>query len=185
MSPRSDNQESEAQPDVAVDIPHGEKPTPAAPTSAPPLPELEPLPHPPADTNVPTPPPALPPIPQYEFHESEERRWPAVLMYIVLAFLVAAAIVFAGRWVYDKLTDNKAQPAAPATTEQTQGQGTTPAPPAAPAPSSPAAGANQNRPVASNGQLPNNGPGDVIAIFVGTAAVIGGLHFIYARRQKS
>ena len=183
MNPREDNQENEAKPDVSVDIPHGEKPASPAPTSAPPLPELEPLPQPPTDTNVPTPPP-IPPASQYEFHEHEDRRWPVVLMYIILAFLVAAAIVFAGRWVYDKLTGSKAQP-TPTTTEQTQGQGTAPSPPASSSPSSPEAGANQNVPVATSGQLPNNGPGDVIAIFVGTAAIVGGLHFIYSLRKKS
>src|SRR3989344_5936807 len=121
MSPREDNQETAAKPDVSVNIPHGEKTTPPAPTSAPPLPELEPLPQPPADTSVPISPPSIPLAPQYEFNEREERRWPVVLMYIILAFLVAAAIVFTGRWVYDKLTGSKAQPAPPTTTEQTQG----------------------------------------------------------------
>ena len=189
MSPREDNQETEAKPGVTVDIPHGQKPTPPAPTSAPPLPELEPLSQPPADISVPTPPPALPQVPQYEYHdeyhEHEGRRWPVVLMYVVLAFLVAATIVFTGRWVYQKVSNNNAKPASPTTTPQTQGQGAASSPPADPLPSSPAASANQNVPVAINGQLPNNGPGDVLAIFVGTAVLIGGVHFIYNLRKKS
>ena len=185
MNPKEDNQENEAKPDVSVDIPHGEKPASPAPTSAPPLPELEPLPQPPADTSVPTPPPSIPLAPQYEFHEREERRWPVVLMYIILAFLVAAAIVFAGRWVYQRVSNNNAKPASPTTTPQTQGQGAVPSPPAGLSPTSPEAGANQNVPVATNGQLPNNGPGDVIAIFAGTAVIVGGLHFIYNLRKKS
>ena len=185
MNPREDNQETAAKPDVSVNIPHGEKPTPPAPTSAPPLPELEPLPPQPAHINVPTPPPALPQVPQYEYQEHEGRRWPVVLMYVVLAFLVAATIVFTGRWVYQKVSNNNAKPASPTTTPQTQGQGAAPSPPADPLPSSPAASANQNVPVATSGQLPNNGPGDVIAIFVGTAAIVGGLHFIYSLRKKS
>ncbi|GEM_PF-529427 len=194
MSPRNDNQESEAKPGVSVDISHDEKPTPPAPATAPPLPELEPLP--PRPINIidnPTPPPpvvpAVPPISPHEFHEHEGRRWPVILIYTVLAFLVALLVVFAGRWIYRKSTHHTSKPIttqgnvppAPTTSNQKQGQGT-----------NPTSGAGQNQTTqttpqtaANNTQLPNNGPGDVVAIFIGTALAVGGLHYIYSLRRQA
>src|SRR3989344_1738130 len=105
MSPKKDNQELEAKPDVTVNIPHEQERTPRAPATAPPLPQLEPLPVRPINItdNVPTPPPVVPVVPpllQHEFHEHEGRRWPVILIYTFLAFLVALLVVFAGRCVY-------------------------------------------------------------------------------------
>lgn len=177
MSPRDDNRDLQDKPDVTVDIPHGEKPAP--PTTAPPLPVVEPptpeIPPAKSTANLPPERPAIPPpIPPEDFYEEESRRWPMVVLYIVLALLVATAVVFTGRWIYQKVTDNK--PAPPAGTSQ----GQAPAPPTEQKPTpTPAPGAGTSQ----GGQLPNNGPGDVVALFVGTALVVGGLHFIYNLRR--
>ncbi len=192
MSPKSDNQDLSAKPDVTVDIPHDEKQTPSAPATAPPLPEIEPLPTRPINiTDNVLPPPAAPVTPlvsPHEFHERKSRRWPVILMYIILAFVVALLVVLAGRWIYRTAThqtakttkpgtsdNNKLPPAAP-TGNQQPGSGAT----NSSASSAPTAGQNQ-----TNGKLPNNGPGNVAAIFVGTAIVVGGLHFLYNLRKQN
>ncbi len=203
MSPKTDNQEPEAKPDVTVDIPHDEKQTPPAPATAPPLPELEPLPIRPINItdNVSTPPPVVPVVPLVspdEFHEHEGRRWPVILMYIVLAFLVALLVVFAGRWIYRKtahqsskvnkpVSTNQGQaPAAPPTTTQNPPTGSNNSNSNSSASNSTfGAGKNQTVQTTPAGQLPNNGPGDVIALFVGTTLAIAGLHFIYNLRKQN
>lgn len=183
MSPKNYNQEPEAEPDVTVDIPHERHQTPPAPTTAPPLPQLEPLPVRPINItdNAPTPLPAAPvvppvPVPLHEFHEHKERRWPVILMYSVLAFLVALLVVFAGRWIYRKTTHQPAQTTKPETSDSNKL-------PAAP-PANSNSGTTQST-TPTTIQLPNNGPGDVVAIFVGTALVVGGLHFLYNLRKQN
>ncbi|MEK7561566.1 MAG: hypothetical protein AAB541_01765 [Patescibacteria group bacterium] len=120
----------------------------------------------------------MPPVLQHEFHEHKGRRWPVTSMYIVLAFLVAVAIVSAGRWIYRKTTHNNLPVAAPTDNQQPSLSGAT----SSPASSSPAPGAGQNQ---TASQLPNNGPGDVAAIFVGVALAVGGLHFLYNLRKQN
>lgn len=181
MSPKNYNQEPEAKPDVTVDIPHERHQTPPAPTTAPPLPQLEPLPVRPINItdNVPTTPPAapvVPPVLQHEFYEHEGRRWPVILIYTSLAFLVALMVVFAGRWIYRITTHQPAQTTKPETSDSNK------LPAAPPADSN--SGATQST-TPTTGQLPNNGPGDVVAIFVGTVLVVGGLHFLYTLRKQN
>ena len=181
MSPKNYNQEPEAEPDVTVNIPHERYQRPPAPPTAPPLPQLEPLPVRPINItdNVPSPPPAVPvvpPVSPHEFHEHEGRRWPVILIFTSLAFLVALLVVFAGRWIYRKTTHQPAQTTKPETSDSNKL-------PAAP-PANSNSGTTQNT-TPTNGQLPNNGPGDVIAIFVGTAFVVGGLHFLYTLRKQN
>lgn len=189
MSPRNNNQGPKDKPDVTVDIPHERYQKPPAPATAPPLPEPEPLPIRPINItdNVPAPQPAppvetpvVPPVLLHEFHEQEGRRWPVILVYTLLAFLVAVAVVFAGRWVYRKATHQ--------TTKTTStNQGSVPVAPTANTPANnPPSGASSNQtPTSTNGQLPNNGPGDVIAIFIGTALAVGGLHYLYGLRKQN
>lgn len=189
MNPKNDNQESEAKPDVTVDIPHEKDQTPPAPTTAPPLPRLEPLPVRPINImdNITPPPtaPITPPVSLDEFHEHEGRRWPVILIYIILAFVVALLVFFGGRWIYHKTTyhpaktikpgtsDSNKLPSAPPTGNQQSNSGS--------ATSSSASGAGQSQ---TNGKLPNNGPGNVAATFVGVAIIVGGLHYIYTLRRE-
>lgn len=133
------------------------------------------------DTSKPpiyTPPPITPPPTIHEFEETQGRRWPMVVAFIILAFLVALAVVFAGRWLYNILTDKKPTPPpsnnVPAPPNNPN-KPTTPAPAPTPTPT----------PTPQATQLPNNGPGSVLAIFVGTAVVIGGLHFLYNLRRQN
>lgn len=191
MSPKNDNHDPEAKPDVTVDIPHERHQTPSAPATAPPLPQLEPLPIRPIviTDNVPTPPPAtpaMPPVSPPEFHEHQGRRWPVILIYTSLAFLVAVAIVFAGRWIYRKTTHQATKTTKPETSDSNKLPATPPTgnqqPSSGSVTNNPAPGAGQSQ---TTSQLPNNGPGDVVAIFVGTSILIGGAHFIYNLRKQN
>lgn len=187
MSPKTDNQDPSVGPDVTVEIPHGQTPASPVPVAAPPLPEIEPLPVRPINItdNTPTPPPAVPPMPPVmpdEFHVHENRRWPVLLVYTILALLVAVMVVFAGRWIYRKTTNHTAK-------TTTTNQGNVPAAPPTNTESNNPTNSNstgaEGKPITTNGQLPNNGPGDVVAIFVGATLVVGGLHYLYGlRRQK-
>ena len=169
MVPRDDNRNRAETPETEVQIPHDDQPAP--PTTAPPLPIVEP-----PTPEVPPERPAIPPlIPPEDFYEEEKRRWPMVVLYIILALLVATAVVFAGRWIYQQITDNKPKPAPPAGNNQ----GQVPAPPAPTQPTTPSPGGQP----AAGGQLPDNGPGDVVALFVGTTLVVAGLHFLYNLRK--
>lgn len=191
MSPKTDNQDPSVGPDVTVDIPHEPDQTPPVPTAAPPLPEFEPLPVRPINItdNVPPSPPVVPDMPpalQHEFHEHEGRHWPVIVMYTGLAFLVALLVVFAGRWVYRKTTHQPAKTTKPEAAESSKLPVATPSgsqqPSSGGTTSSPAPGASQSQ---KPSQLPNNGPGDVVAIFVGAALVAGGLHFLYTLRRQN
>jgi hypothetical protein len=183
MSPKYDNREHEDKPDVLVNIPHEPEQAPLVPPTAPPLPELEPLPVRPINItdNVPAPPPAVPPIPsamEHEFYEHKGRRWPTILAFVLLAFLVTLLVVFTGRWIYNKTTHKTSKTTAPETSN-------TSALPATPTPSTSTGGVTAQSTTSTSSQLPNNGPGDVAAIFVGTALAMGGLHFLYNLRKQN
>jgi hypothetical protein len=48
----------------------------------------------------------LPSESQVEYSNRSGRRWPVLVAYIVAALLVATAVVFAGRWIYDTTSNN-------------------------------------------------------------------------------
>lgn len=180
MSPKNNIHEPSVGPDVTVDISHGVEQSSPAPSTAPPLSEIEPLPIRPINIvdNAPTPLPAsmaVPPILPDEFHQHETRRWPAILMYTTLAFLVAALVVFTGRWIYRKTTHQTPK------TITSEGVKLPAVPPTSSQPSTSIAPTTS----VTGGQLPNNGPGNVIAIFVGTTLAATGLHFIYNLRKQN
>lgn len=125
-----------------------------------------------------------------DFSEHHHRRWLMLVFYFVLALAVAVLVVIGGRFIYHKV--HKTNTVAPA--------GNVPSNTTAPstAPQAPNPPANQNQTNTNQGtssspssgqtaqtpsQLPNNGPGDVVALFLGTALIVGGLHFIYQLRR--
>ncbi|OGL35220.1 hypothetical protein A3F65_04230 [Candidatus Saccharibacteria bacterium RIFCSPHIGHO2_12_FULL_47_16b] len=111
------------------------------------------------------------------------RRILMLIVYFLMALAVAVLVVFGGRWLYKTITKKD----QPATTNQPAGNNvpqqpsptpttpTTPTPRPAPTPSQ----------TSQTSQLPNNGPGDIAAIFVGTAIAIGGLHYVISLRRST
>lgn len=118
-----------------------------------------------------------------EAYTHRERNWFTLFLYILIALAFAVIVVFGGRWIYNKI--KKDDKPADTTTQQ----------PAVPAPEAPVAttppaptpnqtnNSNTGTQTPSTTQIPNSGPGDVLALFIGTAAVVGGLHFVYSLRR--
>jgi hypothetical protein len=108
--------------------------------------------------------------------------WLPLLGYFLAAILVAIIVVFGARAIYHaahkkNTSATQINPTPPpqissgsqstSTDQNKQGNNTPPTP--SPSPTS----------------LPNNGPGDVIALFVGTSLVATGLHYIVALRRNN
>jgi hypothetical protein len=122
------------------------------------------------------------------------RGWFMVIVYMLIALLFAVAVVFLGRWVYHKV--HKTEP-TPAANTSAQNTGTNPqlATPATPTGNSGSSSQNTSNNSsgtsttttnpATNGQVPNTGPGNVVALFAGTAVIVGGLHYVYGLRRTS
>ena len=141
------------------------------------------------------------PASQVEYQQEPGRNWRALVVYLLLALLVAALVVFSGRWVYQQLTSGAsdtppvATESKPQSTEEKGAQGKagdssttlTPAPNSAN--QTPAPSANNRTPgVAptpgpSPSNLPKNGPGDVVALFIGISFAAGALHYIITSRR--
>jgi cytoskeletal protein RodZ len=147
---------------------------------------------------------------QIEYNDnSGGRRIITLLIYIVLALAVAALVVFAGRWVYHKVSNNSnPAPTTISTPNPSQNTATSPptasptptpspaptskAPATTPAtpPSSSSSSTNKKSPTATTPTptpttLPNNGPGEMIALFIGTSFAAAFLHFTVKLRKIS
>jgi cytoskeletal protein RodZ len=162
---------------------------------------------------------------QIEYNNNEGgKRWVVLIVYIVLALVVATLVVFAGRWVYHKVSNNSeptpttiapqgvnqgsksapnsASPTSPSTSpapgaSPTPTSGTTPVPSGspsgksatptpAPTPSTNKSGnVGKTTPTPTPTSLPNNGPGEDIAIFLGVTFAAASLHFIVSLRKTA
>jgi cytoskeletal protein RodZ len=150
---------------------------------------------------------------QIEYHDnSGARRWVVLLIYVVLALVVATLVVFAGRWVYHKVSNNSSPAPTTLSPQKTsQGTQTSPTPSSntpSPAPNSTKPGTpaqnqsgnsssgtssvagnktpgNTAKPAPQPTTLPNNGPGQAIALFVVTTFVAATLHFTAALRRAA
>jgi cytoskeletal protein RodZ len=136
------------------------------------------------------------------------RRWVALLIYLVLALVVATLVVFAGRWVYHRVSNNSS-PAPTTLTPKSSNSSTKTSPSPAPPSSSSQNKAGSASPNSSSGSsssatsgnkstsngaakpapqpstLPNNGPGEDIALFVGTTFIAATLHFMFTLRRAA
>lgn len=98
---------------------------------------------------------------------------------VIAGVVLVVLLVLAARWIYHKAHQNntkptsttKTTPAAPSTNQPAQGAPTSPGTTTPPSSSS------------QNAQLPNNGPGDVAAIFIGSSLAAAGLHYIITIRR--
>jgi hypothetical protein len=118
------------------------------------------------------------------------RGWFMVIVYMLIALAFAVAVVFLGRWVYHKIhkTDNtSSQPASnipgPATPATPTAPSTTPNNSSNTTNNS--SNTQNNSATQPSGQVPNTGPGNIVALFVGTAVIVGGLHYVYALRRTN
>lgn len=113
-------------------------------------------------------------VSQIEFQNSNERRWPLLLAALAAALLIALALFYTGRWAYRSIFGNdepNPKPVQPTNTNLNPQQPAKPQPTPAPAPPPPTS------------QIPDSGPGDVMALFVGTTLAAAGLHYIVSVRR--
>jgi cytoskeletal protein RodZ len=146
---------------------------------------------------------------QIEYNDNNgARRWVVLLVYIVLALVVATLVVLAGRWVYHKVSNNSG-PAPTTIAPQGTNQGVTTSPnPATPSPTNkspnpsppPSSGSKTTTPNPSSGNkatspapstppttpnsLPNNGPGEMIAAFLGATLLGYGFDALMTKRRQ-
>lgn len=138
------------------------------------------------------PPPVAPPPIVTQVHRREGRRWTILATYLIVALLVAAGVVFGGRWIYHKVhKSNNAQPApasggkvpqAPTSTNKQSGASSS-----TNKPSTSSGQSSSSQPPTSTpqgGQITNTGPGDVIAIFVASSLAAAALHYIISLRRS-
>jgi cell division protein FtsN len=143
------------------------------------------------DTGKSKPPETPPPIISQFKTRSEGRPWLMLLVYLLIALVVAAGVVLGGRWVYNSATDNEpvqettttsdTQPAEPApaaepnqsaTPPQTSSPSPTPTPTPSPTPP-------------RSGEITNSGPAETIGIFIAVTVAAAGLHYIYNLRKAN
>jgi hypothetical protein len=107
----------------------------------------------------------------HEFHEYEGRRWPVILAYVLASLAVAVALIFSVRWAYRLSIGHSVKKPATGHLKKISLKI--------------APGSNAIAKGSSAPNLPNNGPGDVAAVFVGSAAAGGGVHYIIKRRRDA
>jgi hypothetical protein len=121
---------------------------------------------------------------QVDYNDSSgPRQWIMLALYILMALVVAILVVMEARWVYHKVHNNNGpnptpvapQVVAPAP-EAPPKKSPNPVPVAPPSSSSHSTTANPNT-------IPNNGPGDVAALFVGISLASAGLHYAFALKR--
>ena len=113
--------------------------------------------------------PAPPPVIKTEFHEMVGRRWPLIALHLLAALIIATSVVYLGRWIYRSSVHTTKTPGKLKNISLKQTS-------QSPSGSQPAANSATNN-------LPNNGPGNLVAVFGVTAASAGSLHYVIKRRR--
>jgi hypothetical protein len=142
---------------------------------------------------APNTPPPLPIVQQNSgadmdtYEESPVRRWLLLAAFGVGAILIAILLVLGGRWTYNKIFHHSNK-AVTITTKQPNKTPTTTLPGTTPAPTTPSGQNNQPAPSTGNNgktNLPNNGPGGNVAIFVSVTLAASALHYVIALRKNA
>jgi len=134
------------------------------------------------------------PEPRYPAAETASKEdgqtWVNTLATILIGIILVVLIVLFARWVYHKVHDNNNATENTGTLNVTNESNNTKKQPAAnTGPSSGNPGSSRSTPSATpgtenpSGQLPNNGPGDVAAVFAGASAAGAAAHYAVSRRR--
>ena len=114
-----------------------------------------------------------------EYHQRAPRRWPLLLGYVLAALIIALVIVFGARAIYHHYHKPTVKTAPTARTTGRPGatNSTTS--------SSGSASSSTSGSQTANSNLPNSGPGQVVALFAISSTVAAGGHYlIKSQRQK-
>lgn len=123
-------------------------------------------------------------VSQIEFPSNTGRRWPMLFVALAAALIIALGLFYGGRWAYRSIFSDD-EPAIPA--EQTAKEdNTSTQPQATPQPTpAPSTSPGNGGAAATPDRLPNNGPGEVVALFIGTSLAAAGLHYIVTLRRQT
>ena len=150
---------------------------------------------------------------QVEVKHTNRPGWLILLAAAVVILIISTGLVFAGRWIYrsvhhksstsvsqptggSKKPSSQSAPSPQSSTSPTSPSKPSPQPSGGsaskptPQPALPSSGSSNKptspSPTASTQTLPQNGPGDMAALFIGTSLAAAGLHYlIRMRRQES
>ena len=124
-----------------------------------------------------------------EYHERAPRRWPVLVIYLIIALLVAGLLVFGARGIYrhyhksaTKTVQANKRPTEPATNAPGSSN-TTNSSSGSKNNSSPQSANSQS--ASTSGTLPNSGPGQVVGLFIGASLAAAGLHYVINLRRNS
>lgn len=138
---------------------------------------------------------------EFESIESEGRQvpdWVKTLGKVLAGLAIVVLLVLGGRWVNQQLSRDTTDKPAPTATKQSPtakqptesttpsgGSGTTTGGGASTGGGGASAttGQDQNLKSQTGGNIPNTGPGDVAAIFLGASFIAGALHYAVAQRR--
>ena len=147
-------------------------------------------------TSKTAPPEAPPPIITTQMRTREGRQWLMLFIYLLIALVVAGAVVFGGRWAYDKVSDNQPaqetasnEGAASSQRSTSSGEQAAPQPPGASngqsSGSEESSNEEQSGTNGQNDELADTGPGEVVGIFLTVVGAAGVIHFTYRLRRQS
>jgi cytoskeletal protein RodZ len=124
--------------------------------------------------------------------EEHGQTWLRTLVSILVGLILIVLIVLLARWIYHKahhssVAVNPPTTAqnSPATSSSNTASGRPPASSSSGTPATASPNNSASSSAAANSNLPNSGPGDVAAIFAGTALAATGLHYIVSLRRFS
>jgi len=109
-----------------------------------------------------------------------------ILAAILVGLILIVLIVLLARWIYHKAHHTSVVVPTPSTSQKAPANSSNNNPSgAAPSSGNPSAPADNtpSAPSTGNSQITNTGPGDVAAIFAGTALAAAGLHYIISVRK--
>lgn len=130
-----------------------------------------------------------------EADEPAASRWLRAAISLIILVLLIIGLFLGGRWLYNTIFDNSDAPAPqvsgpgtapgtnPAQTEN--GQKKDQASGSASRDSNDSQSSVASTTPTTGGELPNSGPGSVLAIFVGTSLAAAGLHYIVNLRRSA
>lgn len=130
-----------------------------------------------------TPPETPPPI-ITSVQRREGRQWLMLLVYLLIALVVAGLVVLGGRWVYNQVRDDRPAEVANNDSDRTpEAPAPSPQPTPSPQESTPPPSTTPPSSSTERDEISNTGPSGVVVLFITATIVAAGLHYILSLRR--